>query len=213
MLVVLPLALRWAIQRQRDKFTKAFWDHQIAGVEAGSSTCLLRPEPEFLEEFVEQRPGVAAKITEVYFSMGSVSDERFRYLRRFPHLETLFFYDVWEGADSLLSRLAGMESITALSFSKTRLSDEGMHAVASFPNLKRLDISYVWKDADLRPLSGHKTIETLTLHELPITKEWIDVIASLPKLREVKIEGSGAVESDLDALREAAPKVKVVRGK
>jgi hypothetical protein len=72
---------------------------------------------------------------------GKVSDERFGYIKQFPHLDTIYLFEIWEGADSFLERIAGMESVTALCFEGTYLSREGMLAVASFPNLRRLHIS------------------------------------------------------------------------
>jgi hypothetical protein len=148
---------------------------------------------------------------EVHFSVGKVSDERFGYLRQLPHLEAIHFYETWEGTDSFLSRIAGMESITTLSFSKTGLTVEGVRAVASFPNLKWLHIDHFWKDTSLEALRGHKRLETLVLVEMPITQERIEVMASLPRLREVYIERDDVPsDADIQNLQKALPNVKIV---
>jgi len=193
--------------------SKDRWERQIADVKAGKIACLIWPEPRFLKEFVKNQPDVAAKVTEVQFDIGKVSDKRFGYLRQLPHLEAIYFYEVWEGADSFLSRMAGMKTVTKLSFSKTCLSKEGIGAVARFPNLKRLQIDWAWKGADLTPLRGQRSIETLDLEEVPITPAWITVIASLPKLKEVIVEDGEATAAQLRELQKAVPHVEVLRGK
>ena len=142
--VLLVFWVRWEAQ-QREMEVKGRWEHQVADLESGKTTTMISPEPRFLEEFVKDRPEAASMVTTVDFCMGKVSDERFGYLRQLPHLQEIIFYDISEGADSFLSKITGMESITKLSFSKTRLSEEGVHAVASFPNLNRLDTCYAWR--------------------------------------------------------------------
>ena len=83
--------------------------------------------------------------------------------------------------------------------------------MASFPNLKRLCIGYSWKETSLEPLRSHKSLETLVLDELPITKERIDFMLSLPKLREVDLEDFEAVsETDVRNLQKALPNVKIL---
>jgi hypothetical protein len=189
------------------------WERQVADVRAGKITRLIWPEPRFLEDFVKNQSDVAAKVTDVRFCGGKVSDERFGYLKQLPHLEAIDFYEVWEGADSFLSRIAGMGSVTKLSFSKTHLSEEGVRAVASFPHLKRLYIDYFWKGTSLKPLNGHKSIETLVLEEVPISTAWIAVMASLPKLKTVIVEDGEATAAQLQELQKAAPNVEIQRGK
>jgi hypothetical protein len=212
--VLLAFTLRWESQRQADRGIKERWDRQIADVESGKTTCMIWPEPRFLEGFVRDQPEVAAKVTEIQMFIGKVSDERFRYVKQFPHLETVYFYEIWEGADSFLNRIAGMESITNLAFETTALSEEGVRAVASFPNLKRLRIDYFWNKTSLEPLRGHKSLETLVLEEVPITKERIAIIASLPKLRELEVGGDKTIsEPDFLSLQKKLPNVKIERGK
>jgi hypothetical protein len=131
-----------------------------------------------------------------------------------PRLEEIDFDEVWDGADSFLKRIAGMESITSLSFYQTGVTEEGVRAVASFPNLQRLRIDYFWKQTSLEPLRGHKRLETLALEDLPITKEQIAIIASLPKLRELEVGGDKTIsEPDFLSLQKKLPKVKIERGK
>lgn len=204
----------WSLQRQQERESKDRWERQVEEVKAGRTTHLLWPEPLCLEEFVRDQPQVAAKITSVEFCIGKVSDERFGYLKQFPHLEQIDFYEVWEGADLFLTRIAGMESITSLSFCKTGLTGEGVRSVASFPNLKRLHIDYSWKEADLNPLRGHKGIETIGLDGVQPTTEWIAFMASLPNLRELDLEEDEPISgSELLNLQKALPKVKIQRGK
>jgi hypothetical protein len=129
-----------------------------------------------------------------------------------PFTFILYVYDVWEGADSFLARIAGMESITRLSFCKTSLSAEGVRTVASFPNLKRLHFDYCWKQADLKPLRGHKGIEMIILSGIVPTREWTDIMTSLPKLRELALEEDERLsESDLQNLQKALPNCKITR--
>jgi hypothetical protein len=204
------LGLELSEQRQIERGIKDRWERQVADVKSGKQTFLTSPEPSFLEDLVRDQPDIAAKITSINFSMSNVSDERFGVLKQFPHLAEIDFYDVPEGADSLLKRIAGMESITSLSFSKTLLSEDGVRAVASFPNLKQLSIDYSWKDTSLEPLRSHKSLETLVLGELPITKVRIDFIRSLPKLRVVDLEDFDVVaEADRQKLRMELPNVKI----
>ena len=212
--VLLIFSLHWGLKWREERASRERWEHQVAEVKAGKTTGIVWPEPRYLEEFVRDQPNVAAKITQVMFCIGRVSDERFGYLNQFPHLEEIDFDEVWEGADSFLKRIAGMESITSLSFYQTGVTEEGVRAVASFPNLKRLRIDYFWKQTSLEPLRGHRRLETLALEDLPITKEWIAIIASLPKLRELEVGGGELVsEVDLVNLRKALPNVKTERGK
>jgi hypothetical protein len=207
-------ALRWQSRRQAEENTKQNWDKQVAEIQAGKTTTIVWPEPKFLEVFVKDQPDVAAKITGVDFCIGKVSDERFGYLKQFPNLESINFYEVWDGADSFLMRIAGMESITSLSFCKTLLSKEGIEAVASFPNLKRLSIDWSFKDTSLKPLSRHKSIETIRLDSVRPTDEWIDVMASLPHLQELELEEDERMSAaDFANLQKALPKVKLERGK
>jgi hypothetical protein len=209
---VLVFVVRWATQRQTDREIKERWEHQVADLEAGRTTCMIWPELKFLEAFVRDQPEVAAKITQVEFFMGKVSDERFGYVKQFPRLESIYLDEIWEGADSFLGRIAGMESVTNLSLSRTPLSDEGIRAAASFPNLKRLHLDYVAVDTSLEPLRGHKKLETLALKEVPSTKEQFAVIASLPKLRGLEIEQDDPIpESTLLNLQKALPNVKIER--
>jgi hypothetical protein len=188
---------------------KQCWEEQIAEVEAGKQTRLIWPEPEYLEAFVREKPEVAAKVKEVDFTIGKVSDERFGFIRQFPNLEGIVFYEVWEGADVFLSRIEGMESIRRLSFSKTQLSEVGMKAVASFPNLKSLHFGHFWSDADLSPLTGHKSIESIYLDEVAISKTWLPVFASFPSLQEILIDGREATDDQIQDLKEALPQVKI----
>ena len=202
----------WSLQWQEERDSKKHWDQQVANLEAGKTTGIIWPEPRFLEGFVRDQPDVAAKVTQVQFTIGKVSDERYGYLRQLPHLEAIDFYEIREGADSLLSKIAGMESITNLAFIKTRLAEDGVHAVASFPNLKRLHIDHLWEETSLEPLRGHKRLEELVLEEMPITKEWIAIFASLPKLREIDLQGSHTQAQTVD-LQKALPNVKILGGK
>jgi hypothetical protein len=212
--VLAILGVGWRQQRQEERASKERWESQVTDVKAGNTTGITSPEPRFLEEFVRDQPEVAAKVTQVIFLTGKVSDERLAYLRQFPHLEEICFDEVWEGADSFLKRISGMESITSLSFYQTGLTDDGVRAVATLPNLKRLRIHYFWKGTSLKPLHGHKSIETISLEGLLPTKEWIEVLASLPKLREIELEEEEPISSvDLENLQKALPKVKIVRGK
>lgn len=196
--------------RQTERGIKERWERQVEDVRSGQQTFLTSPDPSFLEDFVRDQPDIAAKITKIDFSTSIVSDERFGVLKRFPHLAEIDFNEVSEGADSFLKQIAGMESITSLSFSKTLLGEDGVRAVASFPHLKQLSIDYPWKDTNLQPLSGHKGIETLILGELPITKERIDFMLSLPKLRIVDLQDFDVVtEADRQKLRMELPNVKL----
>jgi hypothetical protein len=216
-IVVVVLAvfgLRWTFRWQEERDRRERWEHQIADVKAGKTTGMVWPEPLYLEEFVRDQPEVAAKITSVAFCIGKVSDERFGYLKQFPHLEQIDFYEVWEGADLFLAGIARMESITSLSFSKTHLSQEGVRSVASFPNLKRLHIDHHWREADLKPLHGHKGIETIGLDGVQPTTEWIAFMVSLPKLQELDLEEDEPIsESDFLNLQKVLPTVKILRGK
>jgi hypothetical protein len=169
--VVLVLALACGLHWLSDKEIREQWERKVADLEAGRTTCLIQPEPRFLEDFVTKRPEAAAKVIEVQMYIGRASDKRFRYVGQFPKLEKIYLYEIWEGADTFLKNIAGMKSLTSLSLSKTRLSGEGFAAVASFPNLKRLQFDWACKGADLKPLSGHKNLETLVLHGVPIIKE------------------------------------------
>jgi hypothetical protein len=189
--------------------SKDRWERQVADVKAGKRTRISWPEPRFLEDFVKNQPEVAAKITEVGMLTGKASDERFRYVRQFRNLESIDLYEIWEGADTFLKNIAGMESLTSLSLCKTRLSEEGIRAVASFPNLKRLHIDWAWKGADLKPLRGQRSIERLELDEVPIPTEWIAVIATLPKLKEVVVDDEEATHAQLLELQKVVPKLKV----
>lgn len=213
--VVLLVIIAWLGREwqksQELSYSRDRWERQVTDIKAGKTTCLIWPEPRFLEDFVKNQPDVAAKVTEVEFCIGRVSDERFGYLRQFPHLEAIDFYDVWEGADSFLNRINGMETLTRLSFSQTHLSEDGVHAVASFPNLKRLYIDYTWRETSLRPLSGHKSIETLVLENVPVTKELIAVMASLPKLQKVNFSNSDNpfTQAERSYLQKALPNVEI----
>jgi hypothetical protein len=216
-IVVVVLAvfgLRWTFRWQEETDRKDRWERQAADVKAGKTTHILWPEPLYLEEFVRDQPAVAAKITSMEFCIGKVSDERFGYVKQFPHLEEIDFYEVWEGADLFLARIAGMESIERLSFCKTPLCENGVRAVASFPNLKRLHIDYHWKEADLKPLRGHKGVETVVLDGVHPKREWAETMASLPNLRELDLEEDEPLsEADFLNLQKALPKVKIQRGK
>jgi len=204
----------WSLQRQQERESKDRWDRQIAEVEAGKTTRIVWPEPRFLEGFVRDQPEVAAEITQVIFSVGRVSDERFGYLKQFPHLKAIAFDEVWEGADSFLERIAGMESITSLSFYQTGVTEEGVRAVASLPNLKRLRIDYFWKQTSLEPLRSYKGIETIALDLVTPKKEWIELMATLPNLRELELEEDEPIsDSVLLNLQRALPKVKILHGK
>jgi hypothetical protein len=210
--VLLAFALRWESQRQADREIKERWERQVSELESGKTTCVIWPEPRFLEGFVRDQPEVAAKVTEIQMFIGKVSDERFGYVKQFPRLETIYFYEIWEGADSFLSRIAGMETITNLAFEKTALAEAGVRAVASFPNLKRLHIDYSWNETSLEPLRNHKSLETLVLEQVPITKERIAIITSLPKLRELEVGGDKTIsEPDFLSLQEKLPNVKICR--
>ena len=120
--ILLAFALRWESQRQADREIKERWDRQVADLESGKTTCMIWPEPRFLEGFVRDQPEVAAKVTQVECLTGKVSDERFGYVKQFPHLEAIYLFEIWEGADSFLNRIAGMESVTDLCFESTYLS-------------------------------------------------------------------------------------------
>jgi len=209
---VLALGIRWGFQWQRNREIKERWERGVANVEAGQTTCLIWPEPRFLEEFVTQQPETAAKVTDVQMFMGKASDERFRFLRQFPRLKAIYLYEIW-GADTLMKNISGMESLTQLSFSETPLSEEGIAALASFPNLKRLYIDYYWKETDLRQLKGHPSLEELVLDQVSITKEWIATMADLPKLREVKLEGCSLTEAELSEFEKAVPNAKIRRSR
>ncbi len=77
------LSREWARNRElADRQDR--WERQIADVKAGKTTRILWPEPRFLEDFVKNQPEVAAKITEVSFDIGKVSDERFGYVASCP---------------------------------------------------------------------------------------------------------------------------------
>lgn len=89
-----------------------------------------------------------------------------------------------------------------------------MQAVASFPHLKRLHIDYFWKDASLQPLRGHRGIETISLAEVPPKREWVEIMATMPKLRELWLEEDAPLsEPDLLNLQKALPNVNILRGK
>ncbi len=209
--VVLVFTLRWTLQRQDETYSKERWERLVADLASGKTTCMIWPEPRFLEGFVRDQPELAAKVTQVACFTGKVSDERFGYVKQFPRLESIYLYEIWEGADSFLNRIAGMESVTDLSFESTYLSKEGMRAVARFPNLKRLHISRGNEDA-IFPLRGHKKIEVLVFKEAPTAKEQINVIASLPHLRRIEIEQDDPIAAaDLLRLQKALPKVTIER--
>ncbi len=209
--VLLVVTLRWESQQQSERESKEFWERQVADLASGKTTGMVWPEPRFLEEFVRDQPEVAAKVIQVECLTGKVSDERFGYVKQFPHLESIFLFEIWEGADSFLNRIAGMESITDLCFERTYLSREGMRAVASFPNLKHLHISRGNGD-NIFPLRGHKKIEVLVFKEVPAAKEQIEVIASLPHLRRLEIEQDDPIsESDRLRLQKALPNVTIER--
>ncbi len=108
-----------------------------------------------------------------------------------------------------------MKSVTKLSFSKTHLSKEGIGAVACFPNLKRLQIDWSWQGADLTPLCGQQSLETLALdgYDAPIPPEWIAVMASMPKLKEVVVDDDDDEATVVRQLKKAAPHVEVQRWK
>jgi len=207
------LGVGWRQQRQEERTRRERWEGQIADVKAGKTKGIVWLEPEYLEAFVRDQPDVAAKVTQVTIGR-NLSDERFRYLRQFPHLEEIYFNEVWENADSFLKRIAGMESIRVLSFYRTKVTEEGVCAVATFPNLKRLHFDHLWKGLGFKPLYGHKGIETIGLDSVLPTKEWTEFLASLPKLRELDLEEDEPIsEADFKKLQKALPKVNVVRGK
>ncbi len=54
--VLLVFSLRWLSQRQEDRETKERWDRQVADLESGKTTCMIWPEPKFLENGLTMAP-------------------------------------------------------------------------------------------------------------------------------------------------------------
>lgn len=132
------------VRQGKEKWTR----RQMAEVKAGETTSISDPVPEVLGEIVQDRE-CADKITEVWIgeSTGArISDERFRDLKRLPHLRTVhvWYVGVYKGGtDTLLANISGMESVEELSLYHSGVTAEGLRYAAGFPRLKQLYVDRV----------------------------------------------------------------------
>jgi hypothetical protein len=112
---------------------------QIADVKAGKTSCIYYPDPEFLDDLVQDAE-CAEKLTEVTLGeqfSPDIAANRYQGLKQLPHLKTIsVMYTV--GADAFLEDIQGMRSLEELSFCRAGVTKAGARHLTSFPNLKRL---------------------------------------------------------------------------
>jgi hypothetical protein len=138
LLVLLPgWVLREASRAAEFRHAKQLMDEQIAEVKAGKRTRLMDLDPRFLQDVIQDKE-CASRITEVWIaSRRSMSDDRFRLLKQFPNLRTIWFEYV-DNTDEFLGNIQGLDSLEEIVFDCAWFSPAGTRHLRSFPHLKLL---------------------------------------------------------------------------
>ena len=160
---------------------------QMTEVKAGTKTDIFDHAPEMIAELVTDRECAdrLGAITIGEFTGPRIGDERFRDLKRLPHLSVVHIEYVGN-ADALIANLEGMASLEELSFHRAHLSAEGLQRLASFPRLTRLTLD----DADdgvLDCIKNLSKIETHGVYDSSITAQGIASVKSMSQVTELRL--------------------------
>ncbi len=100
------------------------------------------------------------------------------------------------------------EQIVSLDLGNTGLQDADLRALAGFPHLKRLYLQHTAvTDAGVSGLSGLSYLETLNLSGTRVTARLLEELPRWPALKTVFLFNTDLEETQLAALRKAAPKL------
>jgi hypothetical protein len=211
--LILPLILFISWWKQKTDERKIFDDYaaRIAEIVAKNEPEDQLPihDAKFLEQIWRESKCVAL-IKGVVARSDDLDDPRWTLLARFPNLENLTIYDSRK-SEILLNNLCGRVRLKRLSICKSPITNGTMKFIAASPSLRYLHLMMAgYNTATPEPLKGHEGIKTIWLEGVPITEEWVRVLQSLPRLKELDVKGS-----DLDArakqdLEKALPRCKVM---
>ena len=192
----LPHWIETSVRNAREDWTR----QQMAGVEIGTSTSIMDPAPEMVETLASNSE-CADRLTQVTLGEMTgprIGDNRFRGLKRLPHLRVLHI-EYTGNTDALLANLDGMVALEELSFHRARLTASGMRHVASFPHLRRLDLD----DPDesvFETLPSLSQIESLGFYNPSIAAGGLASLKSLPRLAELRLGRVTITQADVPGL-------------
>mgnify|MGYP001014804129 CR=1 FL=1 len=211
--VLLVLLLILIVARPLARFVSAHGDGQrqtrlanlvdeIAG--GGSIEQLPIHEAEFVER-IWQTPGCAAKVKSIVVWAGDLADPRWAHLAQFPNLTEIVIYSCPD-VDSLLGQLqGGLAGLQRLDFVTSQVSPTGMRLIRGFPSLRKVAFCPAFRAVDPSPLKGHAAIEAVRLDGVPVTDEWVNVLRSLPRLRNLDLWGEVTKGISVQDLKTALP--------
>ncbi|MGA2259044.1 MAG: hypothetical protein ABSG53_30605 [Thermoguttaceae bacterium] len=163
----------------------ALMTEQMEQIKRGAVTCLVQPDPRFIEELLADTT-CAAKIREIDLG-GDVSDERLGLLRKLPNLKYVVFLFARD-PDIFLERLQGMATIEGLTLERTMPGRRGIELIGGFPKLKSLCLPCGNAISDLDGIKNHPSIKNLVLTRVGSETHLVPFLQSLPRLRSVAIE-------------------------
>jgi serine/threonine protein kinase len=105
----------------------------------------------------------------------------------------------------------GKLDLTELNISYAIVSDDDMKPIAKLPRLKILELSRTdLHDKGLSYFKDNKTIEELTLKNLPITAVGVEYIVSMKKIKKLNLNGTTVTDQSLKLIGEKMPQLKTL---
>lgn len=144
-------------------------------------------DADFLPQILRE-PRCAAKIEGMWIWTDSLGAPEWSLLPQFPRLTKIAVYDS-SRVEKLLESIRGVRSLEMLNLIKVRMTEKGLVAIAGLPSLREFTLSYGFIEGSLLPLQGNAAIETIRLDGIPFTDEWLSVLATFRKLRQVDLTG------------------------
>jgi hypothetical protein len=187
--------------------------HQIADVKAGKTTAIYEPDPQLLEELLQDEQ-CASKVSEVLISPVNVSDKRYRLLKHFPHLEVIRLEYIGrehvEDVDRFLENIQGMASLRELWFHHAPFSAAAARHLSRLPHLTRLQLDNA-SDTTLRDISGLARLEELDLAYGTVGDVGVEYLKGMAKLQTLRLWYTAVTNEGVKKLKQALPKCKIER--
>ena len=111
--------------------------------------------------------------------------------------------------DEGLKTAAGL-SLNTLYVDKSQITGAGMQTLGTMSGLEILDISGL-DLSDISPLASLSELEWLIMDNSDVSSEALEVVAKLPGILRLSINGSNYAEADLQKLKSAKPSLKIDR--
>ena len=143
------LHVKRAVRAEVERVLQEDREKWVAEVRAGNSDVNI-DDAKMLQMLTDD-PVCRENVTTICFTRINLGDPQFRYVREFPNLTELFFYDC-DNADNVMAAAKDVPGIESLYFEVTHVSDETLRSFAEFPNLKKVRFEQVMRDATIDEL-------------------------------------------------------------